>query len=236
MRRSSARAALSPRALPPRAARCCFRILLMGPHHDAVRHSLRRPFANCRECDPRRARFVLENATNNAGRAGTAGTSPDDSLWGQAPADEELPVDGVYQVTTVTRNDTCSPDTLQGVDRDLMQGTSAVANLNLWSGLRQDVPWSGGEPMEKWKCDANDSTVRTEPIMRAAYELSDLTSHSFKAVSQVDWNDPTACPQYSSDRVVLPSAPCSVERTQTYELIAACPTKLDNVGCPGPSR
>jgi len=154
---------------------------------------------------------------------------------GQAQtATEELPVDGFYQVTTFTRNDTCSPATPQATSQELVQGTSAVVNLNLWSGLRQDVPWTGSEPIEIWHCAANDAEVRTEPILRVDYEISALTAHSFKTVSQFDWHDPTACPPRES--VVLPSAPCSVERTQTFELIAACPTELNNAGCPAPSR
>ena len=152
---------------------------------------------------------------------------------GQAPASEEHPVDGFYEVTTVTRNDTCSPATQQGVSQDLIQGTSAVVNVNLWSGLRQDIPWTDGEPLEKWRCDSTEA-MRTEPIFRAEYQLSELTAHSFKAESTIQWNDPTACPV--STPVVLPSAPCSVERTQTFQLIAACPALLNNVGCPGPGQ
>jgi len=152
---------------------------------------------------------------------------------GQTPASEEHPVDGFYEVTTVTRNDTCSPATQQGISQEGIQGTSAVVALNLWSGLRQEVPWTDGEPLEKWRCDSTE-VMRTEPIFRAEYQLSDLTAHSFKAESTMTWNDPTACPV--SAPVILPSAPCSVERTQTFQLIAACPAKLGNVGCPDPRQ
>lgn len=58
-------------------------------------------------------------------------------------------IDGFYEVTTVTHNDTCSPATQQGVGQDLIQGTSAVVNVNLWSTLRQDIPWTDGEPVER---------------------------------------------------------------------------------------
>ncbi|HEY0463180.1 MAG TPA: hypothetical protein VGC79_03175, partial [Polyangiaceae bacterium] len=118
---------------------------------------------------------------------------------GEAPVSEVRPVDGFYQVTTTTQNDTCSPATAQGSSVDIVEGTSVVLNVNLWSGLRQDIPLVKGEPLEKWQC-APEDTRRDTPIFRAVYTLSELTSHSFKAASTFDWNDPTACP--SSEPVV----------------------------------
>jgi len=159
---------------------------------------------------------------------------------GQAAVDETMKVEdrarppvGFYELTTVTRNDTCTPRALDGTRTVIAGGTESVVLLTFWDNRHFEIPWLGTSNLDLKRCGGSNEELPT-PIVRTVHDVGKITPHSFEVVSTWYWDDPTACGP-SSD-AINPIAPCSVEKTDSYELLDACPATLNGVSCPAPSK
>ena len=133
-------------------------------------------------------------------------------------AEVQRPEWGFYAVTTATNLDSCSPTVERGLSERLIETDKTGIMLSTWSTLGDTVPWAG-LPDTAGSCG-----------YRVSYELSDLTSASFKLVSSWTWTDPSSCSFPST--VVIPKDSCFVQKIETFELIEPCPAMRNNLGCP----
>ena len=134
-------------------------------------------------------------------------------------SESEHPPSGRYRVTTVTRDDTCMPETSQGIFEDLVASSDEALNVPVWATFRADLLWTNTQRLEMKLCPF-EKAVPSSPVLRAVYDIRKLTIDSFELVSTWHWDDPSACPNAEGAR--LPSAPCSLERTESFELLQAC--------------
>jgi hypothetical protein len=142
--------------------------------------------------------------------------------------ESEHPPSGHYRVTTTTRNDTCIPATTVGSFEDVVASNDDRLNITLWANFRGDLLWANSQWLEMTHCPFGKA-VPSATVLRAAYDMRKLTRTSFELVSTWNWENPTACPDAAGAQ--LPSAPCSVEKTETFELIDPCPAMTSNLTC-----
>jgi len=147
--------------------------------------------------------------------------------------DNSRPPRGFYWVTTVTRNDTCSPSIAQGTREQLAGGNHDVVGVSLWeASFVFDMPWTGGA-FELDRC--HHAEELTTPLFSVVYEVNELTPRSYELDSRWDWTAPGACPERDSAEN-FPTVPCSLEMTQTYELSEACPATRNGLSCSAPNH